>query len=259
MTDIGPTVVASREQFAANYIVGNGIEIGALDAPFPINKEDARVSYVDRFPKAELLRHYPELTDRASFIREPDIVDDGEKLLSLADNSQDFVIASHFLEHCENPLATLANHCRILKPGGRLLLAVPNTANPLSWDHQRARTDFDHLVRDDVEGPEVSRAEHYYEWVTFAGKMTGDTAVAEIKHLMQMNYSIHFHCWEQQSFHDFVDRAIIYKKLDLRVVANYDNAYEIGVMLEKTAPQIKRPTGNALVRWWRAFRGTPVN
>jgi predicted SAM-dependent methyltransferase len=48
---------------------------------------------------------YPELKSR-KFI-EPDIIDDGEKLSRIEDASQDFIIANHFLEHCEDPIGTV--------------------------------------------------------------------------------------------------------------------------------------------------------
>ena len=216
-----------------NVSCGGGLEVGALDAPYPVDTRVATVRYVDRFGKAELLRHYPEQLPRADLIRDPDIIDDGERLASVPGSSQDFVIASHFLEHCENPLATLRNFARVLKPAGHVLLAIPNTANPESWDHGRMLTDFAHVVRDDVEGPEVSREHHYWEWVTYAGKMTGAVANAEKAKLMAMRYSIHFHCWTAPTFMEFLSNAIARDNLAFEIVNQYENTYEISVVLKK--------------------------
>ena len=36
-------------------------------------------------------------------------IDDGERLGKIADASQDFVIANHFLEHCQDPILALLN------------------------------------------------------------------------------------------------------------------------------------------------------
>lgn len=236
MTTIGGVVASDRETLARRFVRGAGLEVGALDAPFPVDPTVAKVRYVDRFGKTELLRHYPELLPRAGLIRDPDIIDDGERLLTVPDNSQDFVIASHFLEHCENPLGTLRNFVRVLKPGGHLVLAIPNTANPDSWDHGRELTDFVHLVRDDVDGPEISREHHYWEWVTYAGKMTGDVAEAEKAKLLAMRYSIHFHCWTARTFIDFLNKAIMRDRLAFQIVNQYENAYEVSVVLIKGAP-----------------------
>ena len=41
-----------------------------------------------------------------------------------ADGSQDFVIANHLLEVVADPIATLAECCRVLRPGGRLVISA---------------------------------------------------------------------------------------------------------------------------------------
>jgi 2-polyprenyl-3-methyl-5-hydroxy-6-metoxy-1,4-benzoquinol methylase len=47
----------------------------------------------------------------------------------------DTLIFSHVLEHVRNPAHVVANFCRLLTPGGDLLIAVPNV---LFWK-QRIR------------------------------------------------------------------------------------------------------------------------
>jgi len=46
----------------------------------------------------------------------------------LRDDSFDIVHSCHTLEHLASPAATLADHWRVLKPGGLLVLDVPNVA-----------------------------------------------------------------------------------------------------------------------------------
>ena len=55
-----------------------------------------------------------------------DVIDNGETLQTLPDARQDFVVANHFLEHCQDPIGTIVNHFRVLKPGGVLFMAVPD-------------------------------------------------------------------------------------------------------------------------------------
>lgn len=57
-------------------------------------------------------------------------------------NSMDAVVLWHVLEHLPHPGKTLAEIRRILRPGGRLILAVPNFA---SWQAGRAGADWFHL------------------------------------------------------------------------------------------------------------------
>jgi len=60
-----------------------------------------------------------------------DIVADVEEPLPFETNSQDVVIARHILEHCVDLIATLTEWIRIIKPKGRLIIAVPDE----KWTH----------------------------------------------------------------------------------------------------------------------------
>ena len=110
-----------RDLCADRYLSGNGIEIGALWCPQSLAGAAAR--YVDLFPTGELRSRYRELDGRD--LAEVDVVDDGAVLSTFADGSVDFVIANQFLEHTEDPLAVLATFARVLRPGGILMVSVP--------------------------------------------------------------------------------------------------------------------------------------
>ncbi len=62
--------------------------------------------------------------------------------LSFADNEFDLVIIWHVLEHVTSPLSLLDEVARILKPGGYLLVAVPNFG---SWEARWAGKSWFHL------------------------------------------------------------------------------------------------------------------
>lgn len=51
---------------------------------------------------------------------------DGQLLVGVPDESYDTVFSSHFLEHIPNPLEGLLNQWRVLKPGGYLIVYVPD-------------------------------------------------------------------------------------------------------------------------------------
>lgn len=92
-------LIDTRKQLSAVFLKGFGLEIGALHNPLWVSA-GVSVKYVDRANEHELQKHYFE-TDN---ITKPDIIDDGETLLTLPNASQDFIIANHVLEHCENPI-----------------------------------------------------------------------------------------------------------------------------------------------------------
>jgi predicted SAM-dependent methyltransferase len=185
-----------RELIANTYLQGEGIEIGALHHPLPV-PATARVHYVDRTPVSELRRQYPELAGQN--LVTVDIVDDGESLGAIAAGSQAFVIANHFLEHCQNPIGAIRNMLRVLSPGGILYLAVPDKR--YTFDRDRPVTPLEHLLRDESEGPAWSRRQHFEEWVRLVNKVE-DALEAEkkIAALLEMDYSIHYHVWTQTEF-----------------------------------------------------------
>ena len=154
-----------RQEIAGRYLRGSGIEIGALHNPLDVPRS-VRVRYVDHLPVDQLRDHYPELAGEK--LVDVEIVDDGERLATISDASQDFVIANHFLEHCEDPLGALGNMIRVLRPGGILYLAVPDKR--YTFDVDRPVTSTDHLLRDHREGPEGSRRGHYEEWARLVDK-----------------------------------------------------------------------------------------
>jgi predicted SAM-dependent methyltransferase len=170
---------------------GTGIEIGALHNPMPVDRRRATVRYVDRLPLEEQRRHYPELADHT--LVAPDIIADADRLTSLADASQDFVIANHLLEHLPDAIGAMKEWYRVLRPGGILFLALPDKR--LTFDKHRPRTTLAHLVADHRDRGEGSRSRHYEEYARLVHNMEGDDAVREAARLMETSYSIHFHVW----------------------------------------------------------------
>lgn len=67
-------------------------------------------------------------------------------LSGLADASYDFVLSSHCLEHCANPLATLREWRRVVRTDGHLLLILPDPRH--IFDHHRPVTALAHLRED---------------------------------------------------------------------------------------------------------------
>jgi SAM-dependent methyltransferase len=180
-----------REWVARTFLAGDGVEVGALHNPL-FTPRRARVRYVDRATNAELRRQYPELS-RGRLVP-VDIIDDGARLATIEDGALDFVIASHFLEHCPDPIGALQNFLRVLRPKGVLLLVVPDKR--FTFDRARETTSLEHLLRDHEEGPESSRRAHFEEWVRRVGGVEDDAeAEREIARLMDQDYSIHYHAW----------------------------------------------------------------
>jgi 2-polyprenyl-3-methyl-5-hydroxy-6-metoxy-1,4-benzoquinol methylase len=189
----------ARMQLARKYLSGCGIEIGALHMPLKTPRH-AAVTYVDRESAEGLRRRYPEL-DIFHFTS-VDIIDDGESLNTIAPNSQDFIIANHFIEHCENPIKVLITHMSRLKPGGILFMAVPDKDR--TFDRARQTTSLDHVIRDYEDGPEWSRKDHYLEWLHLVEHLPESNVANRLQALITTRYSIHYHVWRQNDFSDML-------------------------------------------------------
>jgi len=217
-----------RWLLARRFLRGEGLEIGALHCPLRV-PPGASVRYVDRMDVADLRMHYPELP--ADKLVPVEIVDDGERLRSQPDASADFIIANHFIEHTEDPLGALANHLRVLRPGGILYLAVPDRRR--TFDREREATPLEHVVRDHEQGPQASRAAHQEEWARLVERVPAADVGARVAELERTDYSIHFHVWAPDEFHELLEHARFVEKLPFRVEALRSNHREFIAILRK--------------------------
>lgn len=220
--------LCGRELVTSLYIKGSGIEIGALHNPLVVPKI-AKVKYVDRMNVSDLRKHYPELG--ALNLVDVDIISDGELLENIPDNSQDFVIANHFLEHCQNPILALQNMMRVVRHGHFVYIALPDKRY-LYIDIDRPITKFEHIEEDYLKGPESSKKSHFEDWVTYVDKIQNKKEKeAKVAALISMDYSIHFHVWTQNEIMEFLIKAKKYFPFEVEMI--YKNGHEIIFILTK--------------------------
>lgn len=94
------------QRFATKYLVGAGIDIGAGN--------DSIDNYGSLFPLLQSVRNWD--------------LDDGDAatMAGVPDDSMDFVHSSHCLEHLSDPYLALSQWIRICRPGGYLIVVVPD-------------------------------------------------------------------------------------------------------------------------------------
>jgi predicted SAM-dependent methyltransferase len=218
----------TRRRLAARYLSGAGIEIGALHLPLRLHP-GATARYLDHVNTAELRRRNSEVGPQ---IVEVSLVDDGERLGTVADQSVDFIVANHFIEHCEDPIGTIRNHLRVVRPGGRVFMAVPDPRR--SFDRRRPSTSWDHLLRDFEQGPEGSRTGHYEEWMRLVENVEPAWVEVRARHAEEIGRRIHFHVWSRGDFRSLLRASADQLEFPLDVETVRPNLSEFVAIFTRT-------------------------
>ena len=94
-----------------------------------------------------------------------DVICDGDNL-PFPDASQDFVISSHVLEHFYDPIKTVKEWLRVVRPGGFVFSIIPHKER--TFDKDRPRTTLQELLDRHASPPEGRPTEdkHWSVWIT---------------------------------------------------------------------------------------------
>ncbi|MEY4483424.1 MAG: hypothetical protein RL693_876 [Verrucomicrobiota bacterium] len=214
-----------RRLFVANCLQGEGIEIGALHNPLLV-PEGVKVRYVDYKTREQNIKNHPELD--ASKIVETDYICNGELLDVIPDESQDFVIANHMVEHCINPLGTIQQFLRVLRPGGLLFISLPDKR--YTFDILRPITPFSNPADDYRTNRKIEPLETYLDFCPQFNRHDAKEA-----HEKQEN--IHFHSWTQGEILELFVEAKRTFKMPLEIELAARNGIEFIVLLRKEVPE----------------------
>lgn len=240
-----------RKKLSHRYLRGTGLEVGALQNPLEV-LPTVTVRYVDYSTKEENVQKYPAI--EPSRIVATDIVADGFQLAGIEPASQDFVIANHVLEHSPNPLQTLLNWIRVIRPGGIVFLTLPNGEK--SFDCGRSITTIEHMVVDfelvgagKLDEFTARNLEHYREFVEISipnlhsvqrNLKTYPTEEARNAYVEKMaregSCDAHFHVFSKDSLERLMEHVIVSHAPDvaLRELVPSRGGTEFVVILEKT-------------------------
>jgi len=238
---VQPLDRASLCALLARYLVGDGVELGPGHSPFPIPYSGTNVRYVDRWVPDTNRELFPELGD-ATFPM-PDIIADldTDRLSALDDESQDFVIASHVLEHLANPLAMLGEIHRVLRSGGVALVLLPDRRR--TFDRARRPTPVHHLVAEYDADVTVVSDDHLEDFLRGVGEWHDDWSADARSEAIERHRqrSIHVHCWSQDEFSETLLHVIEtgrqqWDLLDAVFVEDVVDSIEFGYVLRKLPP-----------------------
>ena len=227
-----------RWSLSKKYILGKGLELGALNRPLPVHK-CVQVIYIDRLTVDDAYNiHFPEL--KGGDIANVDVMDDAEELNNIPLESQDFIIAGHFLEHTQNPIKSIESHLSRIRLGGILYYILPDKRH--TFDIDRPVTTFQHLLQDYEKGASISYDSHMYEYAELVDHAkTKEQIENRVKELKDKAYTIHFHVWDANALREFFEKTnrvlgYPYVLVDFLEDEQYENIVILRKIKSKTNP-----------------------
>jgi hypothetical protein len=140
---------------AAALLAGRALEIGGPSRLFRHRGGLPAYAWLDRIDNVNFsgatawetdlrdegaFRFHPAKPPGRQFLRE------ASALTRIANAGYDAILSSHCLEHLADPLSALKEWRRVARPGGHLLLALPDPSR--TFDHRRPVTSLEHLLAD---------------------------------------------------------------------------------------------------------------
>ncbi|MBN2755472.1 MAG: methyltransferase domain-containing protein, partial [Candidatus Goldbacteria bacterium] len=158
----GPAMCFPESALAHKLLDGlRGLEIGgSAHNPFGLNTKN--VDYTGDM-NTVFKREEVKICGKAMPV---DIVAYGDKL-PVQDNSQDFVVSSHVLEHFFDPIAALKEWYRVVKNGGYLFMIVPHKER--TFDKEKERTTLKELIgrhEGRFKNRKLNYHDHFSFWIT---------------------------------------------------------------------------------------------
>lgn len=156
------------------------VEVGPSHSPVAAKADGWQTTVIDHAPTDELREKYRALGVDTSRIEEVDVVWSGGAIADAfpeADrNSFDLLIASHVIEHVPDFIGFFASAARLLKPDGRIALAVPDKR--YCFDVLRPWT----TTGDILQAKGAARHSLRTAWTQAAYTTTADGAIAWGQH-----------------------------------------------------------------------------
>lgn len=153
--------VMPESALAHKYCIGKGLEIGG-SAPNPFGLDTLNLDFTDSMD-TEFKKEEIRLCGKTLKV---DIVANGDDI-PLPDESQDFIVSSHVIEHFPNPIKALIEWDRLVKVSGIIFMIVPHKER--TFDRKKECTPLEHLIEDFKNNntqPHSHPNGHDHCWVT---------------------------------------------------------------------------------------------
>jgi len=146
---------------------GPGLEIGPLHRPVAPKRDGYQVEILDHAGVEDLRAKYSKDPNvDVSTIEDVDYVSDGRPMLDIIGEREkfDWLVASHVIEHTPDMIGFLKDCEALLRPGGRLVMAVPNRR--FCFDALRPLTSMGELLQAHHEKRSRHTAGAIYDFIS---------------------------------------------------------------------------------------------
>ncbi len=219
-------------------LTGEGIEVGAQSYPFPVNSRRAQVEHADVLsPEQQETRH--RIT-AARVVPVKHVLPPDGSLPDIADESRDFLIAAHVLEHVWDINGMVTEWKRILRPGGKLALVLPDRCRN-QWDHQVEASSPEAILARPIGRDEQTLRDHLRAILQQRTGRTGDAVEAQVERSIAEHLYPHVNFWTAPEFMALVARHPVFADLGAERLWHHPEAFEFGVIFTKGQPSATTP------------------
>jgi SAM-dependent methyltransferase len=194
-----------------------GLEVGgpsdmfrSWPAPLPIYDHVGSLDNCD-FSRNTVWTHH-----QASYVFSPRktpgsvICSEGSEISAAATSSYDFILSCHNLEHIANPVKALKEWQRIARPGGGLILVLPD--HTTTFDHRRQPTPVSHMLEDFARNTQEDDLTHLPE-ILGAHDFTMDPGAGSMEEFQKRsldnfnNRCLHHHVFNETNSRELLEAA----------------------------------------------------
>jgi SAM-dependent methyltransferase len=225
----------NRRIYKNNYSIfsnANGIEIGGPSdifkktGPIPIYELVANIDNINFSDKTfwgdissgNNFKYNDQKQNGKQFIT------DATDLSMIGDNTYDFLLTSHVLEHIANPIKALYEWKRVIKKEGHLLIILPSMNHTFDW--KRKLTELSHII-DDYKNNMQENDETHFEEIIKMHDVEKDTTVSSYEEHVRRtknNYSsriVHHHTFNMNLLKSLLEYCT-FEIIDAQFIAPYN-------------------------------------
>jgi ubiquinone/menaquinone biosynthesis C-methylase UbiE len=146
---------------------------------------------------------------------------EGTNLTQIKDNTYDFILSCNNLEHIANPIKSLLEWKRVVKPEGTIILILPRKES--NFDHLRPITSFQHIKND-------------FEKNTGEDDLSHLTEILELHDLKRDPHARSYENFKKRSESNLENRSLHHHVFDLLLLKAIINYVGMKVLISHSSP-----------------------